>query len=80
MSFGAYISAQAETRHRRAELENASARLELAQRNERAAMLISQHEPLASLGLDRAKLKSVFAFLQHGDLCRLMRDLQAATP
>lgn len=67
--------AQDQTARWRAERENASARLELAQRNERAALLISQHEPVASLGLDREHLRFVLGYLQHGDMNRLGRDL-----
>lgn len=57
-----------------AESENAAARLELAQHSERMAHLLSQHEPVASLGLDRERLRLVLQFINHGDLARLDRD------
>lgn len=66
--------AQTKTARWRAEWENASARMDLAQRDERAALLLSQHEPVASLGLDRERLRLVLGFLNHGDLARLDRD------
>lgn len=72
--FGAYMAAQTRTQLRRAEVEGAQARLELAQRDERAAMLVSQHEPVESLGIDRKKLAAVLSFLKHGDLRRLEAD------
>jgi hypothetical protein len=59
----------------RAEVENATARLELARMRKHMAHLISQHEPVASTGLDRGKLKHLLAYVQHGDLKRLEREL-----
>lgn len=77
--FNNYMSAQAETRRWIAERENASARLELAGIRERCAMLLSQHQPVQKMDLSREKLRLVFAFLNHGDVHRLDReiDLQA---
>lgn len=60
----------------KAERENASARYDLAKIHERCAYLISQHEPVVSLGLDREKLRLVFSFINHGDLRRLNRDFE----
>ena len=42
-------NAEDRTRRWRAESENAAARLELAKRDENAARLLSQHEPVHSL-------------------------------
>lgn len=58
----------------RAEWENAAARMHLAQRDERAARLLSRHEPLASLGLDRERLRLALRYMEHGDLDRLDRE------
>ena len=69
--------AQECTARRRAESENAGARLELAQHTERMAHLLSQHEPVGSLGLDRERLRVVFGFIKHGDLPRLEREFLA---
>jgi hypothetical protein len=60
----------------KAEVENATARLEIAKMNKHCAYLISQHEPVASLGLDRARLRLVLAYIRHGDLSRLTRDFE----
>jgi len=58
----------------KAERENATARLELAKIKEHCAFLISQHDPVASLGIDREKLRIVLKYIMHGDLSRLNRD------
>lgn len=60
----------------KAESENANARLQLARMNEHCAHLISQHEPVASLGLDREKLRLVLNYVRHGDLHRLAREFE----
>lgn len=61
----------------KAEWENASARMELEKIRERHAVLLSQHEPVASLGLDRERLRLALAYVvQHGDLARLGRDFE----
>ena len=73
----ALFHAEEKTRRWTAEWENASARMELAQHNERMARLISQHEPVASLGLDRERLRHVLGYIKHGDLARLDRDFLA---
>lgn len=69
-----YFNAQDKTAWRRAEWEGSIARLELAQREERTALLLSQHEPVATLGLDREALRLALQFIGHGDLSRLERD------
>lgn len=58
-----------------AERNYAEARMELAQRKERAAHLLSQYEPVASLGLDREKLSLALEFLVHGDEQRIIRSV-----
>jgi hypothetical protein len=60
----------------RAEWENAGARMDLAQHDERCAELLSQHEPVASLGLDRQRLRLVLNYIRHGDLKRLDREFE----
>ena len=75
--FGNLMSAQKDIQRWKAERENSTARLELAQMNERIAHLISQHEPVASLNLDRERLRIALRFIQHGDLGRLSRDFAA---
>lgn len=49
-----------------AEGENATTRLEMAQLKERLWLILSQHEPVASLGLDRDKLRIVLDFIRTG--------------
>ena len=68
------FDAQADVRRWSAERENADARLDIAQMRQRAAFLISQFEPVKSLGLDRARLRLVLGYIEHGDLDRLARE------
>ena len=70
------FSAEETSRRWMAERENASARYQLAKIKEHCAYLLSQHEPVASLRLDREKLRIVFRYLNHGDLHRLNREAQ----
>ena len=58
-----------------AERENATARLEIARVRKHAATLISQHEPLVSIGVDREKLRAIFEYLFHGSVERLKREI-----
>lgn len=60
-----------------AERENASARLELAQMRRNIAHLLSQHEPVASLGLDRDMLRIALNFVSHGDVLRANREMES---
>jgi len=69
-----YLNAKDRTARWRAEWENASARMELAQHEERMALLMSQQEPVATLGLDREALRLALQFVRHGDLARLERE------
>ncbi len=69
------FAAQSMSARRRAEREAASANLELALVKEHMAMLMSQHEPVASLGLDRERLRIALKFLSHGDAHRAQKDL-----
>lgn len=73
---GALFSAQADVARWRAERDSATAHLELAQTKEARAYLISQHEPIASLGVDRDVLRALLEFTAHHDKARLHRDLQ----
>ena len=59
-----------------AEVENATARLQIARMNEHIAHLLSQHEPVASLGLDRERLRLVLNYIRHGEVDRLFREYQ----
>ncbi|NOJ26583.1 MAG: hypothetical protein DA330_01030 [Nitrososphaera sp.] len=60
------FNAQAVSARWMAEHENTGARLEIALIKERAAYLLSQHEPVASLGLDREALRAALSYLWHG--------------
>lgn len=60
-----------------AERENASARLELARAARCRAYLLSQHEPVATLGINRDDLRVLMHFLAHGDESRLKREVAA---
>ena len=70
------FSAYEKVARRVAEFENASARLELARIEEHCAYLISQHEPVASLKLDRERLRLVLNYIRYGDLKRLDREFE----
>lgn len=61
-----------------AEKENATARLEIARMNRAMAWLLSQHDPVAKLGINRAVLAALFSFVRHGDEKRLAREIEAA--
>lgn len=71
------FTAQSELRRWRAERENASARVDLAKINEVCARLLSAHEPIASLGMNRDHLRALLAYIHHGDESRLDRELSA---
>lgn len=76
----ALYRAQAEVARWRAERENASARVALAETEEARAFLLSQHEPVASLGIDREVLRALLDFTRHNDARRLTREVSALTP
>jgi len=78
--FGMYPSNTEAAKRWTAERENASARLELAKMRECCALLVSQYDPVFSLGIDRAKLKVLLAFVQHHDTARLRRECEALLP
>jgi len=66
--FPAYMAAQTETRLARAEANAASINVELRLMRERCAELMSQHEPVAALGLDRELVRQVLHYVQCGRL------------
>jgi hypothetical protein len=78
--FGMYPSNNDTARRWVAERENAEARLELARTRECCALLLSQYDPVCSLGIDRARLEVLLDFVQHHDTARLRRDCEALLP
>lgn len=68
------FAAQERVRRWTAERENAEARLTLARTDEARAYLLSQHEPVASMGIDREALRTLLAFTAHHDKARLARE------
>lgn len=74
--FGMYPSNTDAARHWTAARENATARLELARTRECCSLLVSQHDPVFSLGIDRAALKVLLSFVQHHDTARLRRECE----
>ena len=70
------FSAQKDVARWKAEHENASARLELARTNDARALLLSQYEPVSSLGIDREALRVLLNFTVHHDTARLNRELK----
>ena len=78
--FGMYPSNNDTVRRWEAERENATARLELARMRECCALLLSQHDPVSSLGIDREKLKVLLDFVRHHDPARLRRECEPLLP
>lgn len=68
-----------EVKRWRAENENASARLELARMKEAIALLLAQHEPVASLGIRRDALRVLLDYVRHHDTHRLAREVEQFT-
>jgi hypothetical protein len=75
-AFGMYPSINDTVRRFRAEREAATASLELALTRECSKLLITQHEPVASLGIDRKALQILLDFLHHHDSERLRREIE----
>ena len=75
--FGMYPSNTNAARRWMAEKENAEARLNLARTHECCSLLLSQHDPVFSLGIDRDKLKVLLDFVQHHDPLRLRRECES---
>ena len=65
-----------EVKAARAESEASSRGLELAMIHRNCAHLLSQHEPVNSLGVDREALRILLSFVKHGDQNRLDRDVK----
>ena len=74
--FGMYPSNTDAARRWDAERENASARLELERTRECCRLLVSQHDPVFSLGIDRDALKVLLSFVHHHDTARLRRECE----
>lgn len=66
--FSNYMSAQAATAKARIEYNRASSQIDYLQMRERCAELLSQHQPLAGLEIDREKVRKVLSFVQCGRL------------
>lgn len=64
--FENYMMAQERTRTARAKHEAATSTLNLCIFQERCAELVSQHEPIASLGVDRDALRKIIQFIYRG--------------
>jgi hypothetical protein len=60
----------------KAESENASARWQLASIDKNCAYLISQAEPVNRLGINREHLRIILAYIRHGNLTRLNREIE----
>lgn len=66
--FPIYLHRQTETKLARAELNAASVTVDLRLMRERCAELMSQHEPLAGLGIDRELVRRVLHYVMCGRL------------
>ena len=58
-----------------AEMENATARTQLELVRECCELLIDQHEPVNSLGINRDHLDVLLRFVLHHDVSRLKREV-----
>lgn len=67
-AFSRYMQAKETTARRRGEREAASAQLELALVRERCAEVLSQHEPINALGLDRDAVVKLVRYINCGRL------------
>jgi hypothetical protein len=59
-----------------AERSSATANLQIAKMNRRCAYLISQHDPVTMMGLDRERLRLVLSYVRHGDIERLKHEFE----
>lgn len=66
--FSRYMNAKEITARHRAQRDAASAGLDLAIMRERCAEVLSQHEPINTLGLDRDAVRRLVFFIQCGRL------------
>ena len=74
--FGMHPNNNDAVRRWEAECENAGAQLELARTRECCRLLVSQHDPVHSLGVDRDALKVLLDFVLHHDPQRLRRECE----
>lgn len=75
--FGMYPSNTDTVKRWMAERENATARVDLEKTRECCRLLVSQYDPVFSLGINRDALKVLLDFVQHHDPSRLRRDCEA---
>lgn len=66
--FAAYMRAKTVTAEKRARYDHAAAALELAIMKERCAEILSQHEPLNTLGIDRDAAAKLIQFIHRGHI------------
>lgn len=59
-----------------AERNYASAQLDLATMRRNMRCLISQHEPLNSIDIDRDKLRIIFSYIEHGNATGLVNEIR----
>lgn len=68
---------QEEVRRWNAECENAQARLQLAKDRAAAAELLSQHDPVHGLGVDREALRILLDYVFRHDKAHLAAQISA---
>ena len=74
--FGMYPYNSDDVKRWTADREHAGARLELALTKECCRLLLSQYDPVFSLGVDREKLRVLLSFVNHHDPARLKRECE----
>lgn len=76
--FQRFLHAGTEVERRMAAYDAAAAHLEVAKIRRNIAHLLSQHQPVATLGVDREALRHALRFIEHGDEARCLREIAAA--
>ena len=66
--YNKYQYATIHKRWKQAQFEAATTDLERAIVDERMAELLSQHEPAASIGVNREHLRQVISYIQNGSM------------
>jgi hypothetical protein len=72
--FVQFMRAKEVTEKYYAQYDAAGAHLEKARMEERCAQLLSQHEPVASIGIDREKLRVIIDFIKTGRYEEVIKD------
>ena len=73
--FARLMHAETEVLRAQEAYSHGATHLQLSRMRRNMAFLLSQHEPVKSLGIDRDRLRLALEFIEHGDEKRCARDL-----